>query len=104
MTSRNAFVVDGPVTGQLNDPVFAIDTASESNGPPAPVRDSSRSTTVTATLSVALHDNVVVEPIRSASPGSGARTCTAGRVVSANVAVSETLLVTVSGSGSVVLT
>ena len=63
--------------------------AMESNGPAGPVRDSSRSTTDTAALSVAFHVRLALVPVASTSPPLGAVTLTAGRAVSANVAVMD---------------
>src|SRR6516162_4826461 len=77
--------------------------ASESYGPATPVRDSSRSIAVTATLSDELQVRFVVVPMFTVAAGAGVSCCTTGAVVSANVAVSENACEIVSGSGFVEL-
>jgi hypothetical protein len=59
----------GPVTLQLNEPVFAIPAAIDSNGPPAPLRDRPRSTFLTLVLSLAVHVNGVLAPVRTRAVG-----------------------------------
>src|SRR5262245_5167818 len=87
VTRRKAFVVIGPVTFQLNEPEFAIAAAIDSNGPPAPDRDKSRSTDATCVLSEAVHVSDVLVPMFSTSAPFGAVTATVGPWTSVNVAV-----------------
>src|SRR6185503_15725166 len=87
VTRRNAFVVAGPVTFQLNEPEFAIAAAMDSNGPPAPVRLRSRSTFFTFVLSDAVHVSDVFAATFNTSPPFGAVTATVGAWMSVNVDV-----------------
>src|SRR5262252_5164626 len=87
VTRRNASVVIGPVTVQLNRPVFGMADAIDSNGPPAPPRDRSRSTVVTESLSVAVHVSGALAATFSTSPPFGPATTTTGFWMSRNADV-----------------
>ena len=82
-TSSTALPLGGPVTVHAQLPVFATADAMRSNGPAAPLRESSRSTPLTPRLSRAFHSSMVLEPETRFWPPFGASTVTSGRAVSA---------------------
>jgi hypothetical protein len=91
VTRIKAWLVVGSVTSQENVPVFAMPVAMDVYGPAAPFRDSSRSTVVTAALSVAVQVMLVLVPATSVWPPFGAVRVTVGEPTSTNVAVTVLL-------------
>src|SRR5947199_4026991 len=80
-------------------PELGIQVVSESHGPARPWRDSNSLTPATAMSSVARHFSWTTVPTTTLCPPLGAWTRAAGRVVSANVAVTTLSASMVRASG-----